>query len=166
MLNSQQQQWTGNIQPEHYQNMDIILEQLCIAFNTSPFFSHNNMSMRVVDGQIEGYIDMQAHLIGNVEFQILHGGVAATMLDSMGGVVAMVELYKRGSPEHFNDTVKKVGRLATLDMRVDYLAPGRGQYFITRAEVLRMGRKSCVMRMNLVNDENVTIAVGIASYSY
>ena len=166
MLNSQQQQWTSSVKPENQGQIDVILEQLCIAFNTSPFFSHNNMTMRVVDGQIEGYIDMQPHLVGNVEFQILHGGVAATILDSMGGVVAMSELYKRGKPENFAETIKKVGRLATLDMRVDYLAPGRGQYFISRATVLRMGSKSCVMRMDLHNDAGLHIATGTASYSY
>lgn len=166
MLNNQQQQWTGNISLEQQNNIELILQQLCIAFNTSPFFSHNNMIMRVVDGHIEGYFEMQAHLIGNVEFQILHGGVAATMLDSMGGVIAMSELYKRSTAENFNETSRKVGRLATLDMRVDYLAPGRGKFFITTAEVLRMGRKSCAMRMTLRNDEDTIIAVGIASYSY
>ncbi len=43
-------------------------------------------------------------------------------------------------------------------MRVDYLAPGRGKYFIARAEVLRLGRKGCTMRMTMVNDEDKAIA--------
>ncbi len=44
-------------------------------------------------------------------------------------------------PETLPETIKQVTRLATVDMRVDYLAPGRGKYFIARAEVLRLGRK-------------------------
>ncbi|BDE24908.1 hypothetical protein OCUAc20_34080 [Acinetobacter baumannii] len=56
--------------------------------------------------------------------------------------------------------------MATVDMRVDYLAPGRGKYFIARAEVLRLGRKGCTMRMTMVNDEDKAIAAGIASYAY
>lgn len=63
--------------------------------------------MRVVDDQIEGYFEMQPELIGNVAFQILHGGVAATMLDSIGGVVAMEQLYRRASPEDLPDTIKR-----------------------------------------------------------
>lgn len=51
-------------------------------------------------------------------------------------------------------------------MRVDYLAPGRGKYFIARAEVLRLGRKGCTMRMTMANDEDKQIAAGIASYAY
>ena len=123
------------------------------------------MQMRVVNDEIEGYIEMQPFLIGNVAFQILHGGVAATLLDSIGGIVAMGELYKRAEPDQ-PDTLKKVSRLATVDMRVDYLAPGRGQYFIAKAETLRMGRNGCTMRMTMVNDEGKAIATAIASYAY
>ncbi len=38
---------------------------------------------------------MQDYLIGNVAFQILHGGVAATVLDSIGGIVAMGSCIKK-----------------------------------------------------------------------
>ena len=105
-------------------------------------------------------------MIGNVAFQILHGGVAATVLDSIGGIVAMGELYKRAEATELTDAIKKVTRLATVDMRVDYLAPGRGQHYIARAEVLRLGRKGCTMRMTMVNDENKAIATAIASYAF
>ncbi|MEG2723991.1 MAG: hotdog domain-containing protein, partial [Acinetobacter sp.] len=87
-------------------------------------------------------------------FQILHGGVAATILDSIGGIAAMGELYKKAEAEELPDTINKVTRLATVDMRVDYLAPGRGKYFIAHAETLRLGRKGCTMRMTLINDED------------
>jgi uncharacterized protein (TIGR00369 family) len=109
---------------------------------------------------------MQPELIGNVAFQILHGGVAATMLDSIGGVVAMEQLYRHATPEDLPDTIKKVSRLATVDMRVDYLAPGRGKYFIARAETLRLGRKGCTMRMTMVNNDDKPIATAIASYAF
>ena len=78
----------------------------------------------------------------------------------------MGELYNRAEPDQMAETLKKVSRLATVDMRVDYLAPGRGKHFIATAEVLRMGRKGCTMRMNMVNDEGKPIATGIASYAY
>ncbi|MFU8925913.1 thioesterase family protein [Acinetobacter puyangensis] len=159
-------EWTGNLNPENQGQIQVILEQLCMAFNASPFFRHNNMQMRIVDEQIQAYIEMEPYLIGNVAFQILHGGVAATILDSIGGIVAMGELYKRAKPEEFADTVKKVSRLATLDMRIDYIAPGRGEYFIASADILRLGRKSCTMRMNLTNNENQLIATAIGSYSF
>lgn len=161
-----QKAWTGNVKPEQQGQMDVILDLLSTAFDNSPFFAHNNMQIRVVNGQLQGYIDMQPHLVGNVRFQILHGGVTATMLDSIGGAVAMAEMYKHSSREDFEETTKKVGRLVTLDLRIDYIAPGRGQYFIATAEVLRLGKKSCLVRMNMHNDQKVLIATAIASYSY
>jgi uncharacterized protein (TIGR00369 family) len=158
--------WTGNIHLGAKVDIDVVLNQLAHAFNSSPFFQHNGMSMRVIDQQIEAYVEMQDFMIGNMAFQILHGGLAATVLDSVGGIVAMAELYKKAVPETLADTIKKVSRLATVDMRVDYLAPGRGQHFIARAETLRLGRKGCTMRMTMVNDEEKPIATAIASYAF
>mgnify|MGYP003587613282 CR=1 FL=1 len=165
-MSESQKKWTGNLHLGAKADLDVVLNQLTLAFNTSPYFSHNAMQMRVVEGQIEGYIEMQPFLIGNIAFQILHGGVAATLLDSIGGIVAMAELYQKAAPEELPDTLKKVSRLATVDMRVDYLAPGRGQYFVAKAETLRMGRKGCTMRMTMFNDEGKAIATAIASYAY
>ncbi len=156
--------WTGNI--DLSSDMDVLLNKLCDAFNSSPFYAYCGMQMRVIDGQIEAFVEMKKDLIGNMAFQILHGGVAATILDSIGGITAMGELYKKASAEELEETSKKVSRLATVDMRVDYLAPGRGQYFTARAETLRLGRKGCTMRMTLVNDEGKSIATAIASYAY
>ena len=158
--------WTGNIEAGSNVEIDVLLQQLCQAFNGSPFYKFCGMTMHVVDGAIEAHVEMQKDLIGNVAFQILHGGVAATILDSIGGITAMGELYKKATPDEMAETGKKVSRLATVDMRVDYLAPGRGQYFTARAETLRLGRKGCTMRMTLINDEEKAIATAIASYAY
>lgn len=165
-MNDVNKNWTGTIQLGEQGNSDAVLKQLCHAFNTSPFFKYNHMVMRVVDDQIEAYVEMQPELVGNVAFQILHGGVAATLLDSLGGIAGMAQLYSRATPEDLAETTKKATRLATVDMRVDYLAPGRGKFFIARAETLRLGRKGCTMRMTMVNDEGKPIATAIASYAF
>ena len=144
-MSKTERNWTGNIHLGSKVDIDVVLNQLVHAFNSSPFFKHNGMSMRVVEGQIEAYVEMH---------------------DSVGGIVAMGELYKKAEPETIAETIKNVSRLATVDMRVDYLAPGRGKYFIARAETLRLGRKGCTMRMTMVNDEDKAIATAIASYAY
>ena len=71
-----QKKWTGNLHLGAKADLNVVLNQLTKAFNGSPYFSHNNMQMRVVNDEIEGYIEMKPYLIGNVAFQILHGGVA------------------------------------------------------------------------------------------
>lgn len=143
-----------------------ILQYVCDVFNQFPFLTHNQLYMRVVDEQLQLYTDMQAHLVGNVHFQILHGGVAATILDTIGGALAIAELFRQ-APSHERDKIAhKASRLATLDMRVDYISPGRGKYFIATAEAVRIGRKSSTIRMNLHNDQQKLVATAIASYSF
>lgn len=156
--------WTNHIDES---NVADLLPAMCQAFNNSPFMRHNQFSMQVNaagDG-IECVLDMSDHLVGNVHFGILHGGVAATILDSIGGLQGMIELFRRGQGT-FEERRKKVGRLATMDMRIDYLAPGKGTSFAATAEVVRLGRKSCTCRMQMVNDAGKLIAVGTASYVY
>ncbi len=99
--------WTGSVQDGSEINIDRIFDKLTQAFNSSPFFQHAGMQMRVVDGQIEAYIDMQDFMIGNVAYQILHGGVAATILDSIGGITAMGELYKKATLDDIDEVGKK-----------------------------------------------------------
>lgn len=166
MTQKNQPLWTGQLNIDAETTDEMVFHQLCEAFNYSPFFKHNAMQMRVVNQHIEGYIDMQPFLIGNVAYQILHGGVAATLLDSVGGICAMAALYKCSTQETHADALHKISRLATLDLRIDYLAAGKGAYFVATAEVLRMGKKSCTMRMNLLNNEQLLIATAIASYAY
>ena len=109
MMSDSDKKWTGSIHLGSKVDIDVVLKQLCHAFNSSPYFKHNDMLMRVADGQIEAYIEMQPFMIGNVAFQILHGGVAATILDSIGGIAAMGELYKKAEADELPDAAPKRG---------------------------------------------------------
>lgn len=156
--------WMSNIAEASYKE---IMPTMCHAFNNSPFMRHNQFIMQVNtagDG-IECVAQMSDYLVGNVHFNILHGGVAATMLDSIGGLQGMLTLFQRGSGS-FEERRKKVGRLATVDMRIDYLSPGKGKVFTGTATILRLGRKGCTTSMQLVNEADKLIAVGTASYAY
>ena len=53
-MSESQKKWTGNLHLGAKADLDVVLNQLTLAFNTSPYFSHNAMQMRVVEGQIEG----------------------------------------------------------------------------------------------------------------
>src|SRR5699024_11693834 len=75
-MSESDKKWTGSIHLGSKVDIDVVLKQLCHAFNSSPYFKHNEMVMRVVEGQIEAYIEMQPFMIGNVAFQILQIGRA------------------------------------------------------------------------------------------
>jgi uncharacterized protein (TIGR00369 family) len=54
--------------------------------------------------------------------------------------------------------------IGTIDLRVDYLRPGRGKHFIATGRVVRLGNRIAVTHMELVNDEGELIATGGAAY--
>lgn len=146
-------------------DIDVLGRKLADAMTQSPFVAHTFTQYYYDNGKLVGRVKSNPALIGNQNFEILHGGLTATILDTIGGLEGMLEIYRRNQGS-FEEQTKKVKRLATVDLRVDYLAPGRGDEFIATAEVIRMGRKGCTTRMMLVNDEGKPIAHGIASYAF
>lgn len=151
---------------DHADKLDAVLWQLCKAFNASPYVAFNKMQMVVEAHQIKCLLDMRPDLIGNAAFKIMHGGATATLLDSIDGIVAMSAIYQRSSQQPSTELVAKLTRLVTVDMRVDYIAPGKGTRFVGTAEVLRIGRQGCTTRMYMHNNTGKLIATGIATYAY
>ena len=103
--------------------------------------------------------DMRPELIGNPVRGILHGGVISATLDVTGGVAVSLALIE-GS-----DTAKvEFPNIGTIDLRVDYLRPGRGKHFIATGRVVRLGNRIAVAHMELENDTAELIATGSAAY--
>jgi len=108
---------------------------------------------------------MKPELVGNTFQQILHGGVSATLLDIAGGLAAMSGTVDKLSSIGMEAVVNRLQKISTIDLRVDYLAPGRGDWFEAEAHVIRHGNKVAVTRMELKNDRGESIALGTATYS-
>ncbi|MFT4994729.1 MAG: hypothetical protein ACI965_001768 [Paraglaciecola sp.] len=104
-------------------------------------------------------------LMGNPIHKILHGGVTAAILDTVGSVAALLYGIKNlNSEAAVTEFQRALPNGGTLDMRVDYLRPGKGKQFIASAEVIRQGRKVAVCRMELHNEEGLHIATGTGTY--
>ncbi len=113
---------------------------------------------------VEVHTAMRPELIGNTVQNILHGGVVATLLDVAGGLVAMAQSIDKLddlSEKNVRDRLQNVG---TIDLRIDYLLPGRGEEFTTYAYVIRHGKKVAVSRMELENEKGRQLAVGTGTY--
>jgi len=109
-------------------------------------------------------IDMRQELIGNFVRNILHGGVISSVLDLTGGLIASVELVKHLEGSSFEDIGRRLTRIGTIDLRVDYLRAGQGEYFKATGTVLRRGNKVAVVRTELMNDLELLIAAGTGTY--
>ena len=103
--------------------------------------------------------DMRPELVGNPSRQILHGGVISATLDVAGGFAIMLSIAS-DSPV----TPTSFPNMGTIDLRVDYLRPGRGKYFIATARIVRKGSRIAVTHMELHNDAGELIATGGAAY--
>lgn len=131
-----------------------VMEEL-IAFN-----KHLGLKVESFDRDAPRLrFDMRPELIGNPSTKILHGGVISATLDVAGGFVIMLCLA------HEMDSLPtSFPKMGTIDLRVDYLRPGRGKYFVATARIVRKGSRIAVTHMELHNDEGDLIATGGAAY--
>ena len=88
------------------------------------------------------------------------------MLDTVGGATATLAAWQRMADADPQERLARLGRLGTLDMRVDYLKPGRGTWFRVSGSVLRAGNKVMVTRVDMHNNEGMLIAAATATYLY
>ena len=108
--------------------------------------------------------DMRPELIGNFVRGTLHGGVISAVLDATGGLTAFLGVQERLTGESLETRIEQFGKLGTIDLRVDYLRPGTGKWFIATGHILRTGNKIAVARIELHNDLDELIAVGTGAY--
>ena len=104
--------------------------------------------------------DMRPELVGNSRRGILHGGVISAVLDATGGFAIMLALAKEPKPGE----KLSFPNMGTIDLRVDYLRPGRGKHFVSTGRVVRLGNRIAVTHMELANDEGELISTGAAAY--
>ena len=100
-------------------------------------------------------IPFRPELIGNPDVPALHGGVLSTLIDVTGGAASMTLIDLRN------------GAVSTIDLRVDYLRPGRPHRLVAESTITRMGnRVASVDTICFHSDEpDRLIATGKAAYN-
>ena len=130
-----------------------------------PFNKLIGMKIETLDlDKIGIRFEMRPELVGNFTRGNLHGGVISSVLDVTGGMVAWIGIMKKMEGQSFDEISDRFNKIGTIDIRVDYLRPGLGEYFIATGSTLRTGNKVSVSRMELHNDKKILIAVGTGTY--
>jgi uncharacterized protein (TIGR00369 family) len=130
-----------------------------------PFNKLIGMKIETLDlDKIGIRFEMRPELVGNFTRDNLHGGVISSVLDVTGGMVAWTGIMKKMEGQSFDEISERFNKIGTIDIRVDYLRPGLGEYFIATGSTLRTGNKVSVTRMELHNDKGILIAVGTGTY--
>ncbi|MBL8383026.1 MAG: thioesterase family protein [Burkholderiales bacterium] len=109
--------------------------------------------------------DMRPELLGHPIRKILHGGVIAGVLDATAGYALMLAVLKAHAGETVTSLLGRFRHMSTIDLRIDYVRPGRGAHFLATAQVLRVGSKVATVRMDLENDSGELIAAGTAAFA-
>ncbi|MEZ4427267.1 MAG: hotdog fold thioesterase [Nannocystaceae bacterium] len=82
-------------------------------------------------------LPFRPEFIGDTMRPAIHGGITSALADAAGGMVCYLALR----------TTKD--RLSTIDLRVDYLRPGRPEDLLCEARIVRVGNRLGVARMQL-----------------
>lgn len=85
-------------------------------------------------------LPFRKEFIGDPRANRLHGGISATFMDVIGGIAAMTVL------ESVDD------KIATVDMRVDYLRPGKAEDIFAESKIIRKGSRLVVTEMKLFHE--------------
>lgn len=103
-------------------------------------------------GRVVARLPFRPELVGDPTRPALHGGVISMVADTVGGS-AVWSLTRPGD------------KVATIDLRVDYLRPGRLVELIASAEVLRVGNRVGVSSIRVFHaddpDQPIAVAMGV-----
>lgn len=115
-------------------------------------------------GDVRASFAMRPELIGHYSYGRLHGGVISAVLDAMGGLALMAAIAERHAGEHAMQVMQRFARMATIDLRVDYLRQGLGQRFDAGASVVHLGSQIGRAQMQLAADNGKLIATCTGAY--
>jgi uncharacterized protein (TIGR00369 family) len=88
-------------------------------------------------GRVRLEVPFRPELIGDPLRQAVHGGVISMLADTAGGAAVWSAL----------DEVR--ARVQTIDMRIDYLRPGRHETLVAEASIVRLGKRLGVADMRM-----------------
>lgn len=148
---------------QHFQQL---LDQVAEHFTKTMTFTQNfGMEVQHFDeSSIIIHCPFHQGLEGNMMHNILHGGATATMLDTASGMVAISSAFAKHPEDSMEEHKARVSKTATIDLRIDYLRPGRGDFFKIKAQVLRAGNVITAVQSQLYNQDDVLLASGNGTY--
>ncbi len=147
------------LEPEYIEGFRQIYEEK-IVFNKTLGLK----LVTVTPEAVEARIDMRSELVGHFAYNRIHGGVISAVLDAMGSAAVMAALAAKHMDEAPAKRLERFAKLGTIDLRVDYLRPGIGEYFTVHANALRVGSRVGSSRMEFRGPDGTLMSSGAAAY--
>lgn len=136
--------------------------------DTVPFNKLIEMKItHMTDESVRVRIPNAEKLMGNYSRKMLMGGMSSVLLDAAASIMAIIGFMQKAAPEEaWTYTKDPMERIATVDLRTDFLRPGLGEWFEAEAIIVRCGRRLCVSRIEMMNDQKKLIAAGMATHIF
>ena len=128
--------------------MQTVIQNTRETYEKSPFFS--NMGFEVVEfeeNKVLIKLQIKEHFM-NVN-ETLHGGVHATMLDQVLGMVTRVTTNTR---------------CATVNLNINYLAPTTSGVVFAKATIVQQGYRIVTAEGEVYDEQGKTLAKGIGTF--
>ena len=125
-----------------------ILKEL--KFDETPF--HQTLGLEFTineDRSVSAKFAKAPSLMGNMTRGMLHGGAISAVFDAVGGVVCAMNVCLTNVDLPEQEVAKKIARLCTIDLKVDYLAPAIADEYFVKGEIIKFGRSIIVVRMSM-----------------
>ena len=148
-----------------------IIEMLMVGFKETPYHQLIDLDFSYQEKEqdsfaVLGKFTKKESLLGNLSRNMVHGGVISGVFDALGGVtcsVALVDRYMHLGPQK---GLRKLNRLCTVGLKMDFIAPAKGESFIAQGSILNMGSSIILVEMQMHDDQNKLIASASANYMY
>ena len=147
-------------EPEYLEGFRQIYEEK-IVFNQTLGL---RLTEIVPEGRVSARIDMRHALVGHFAYNRIHGGVISAALDAIVSAAVMAALAAKHMDEPPAKRLERFGKLGTIDLRIDYLRPGIGEFFTIHAECLRVGSRVGTSRMEFRGPDGTLMSAGAAAY--
>lgn len=149
--------------PEYRTLIDYYTDKYQDTSSFNDFLSYTDESQDF--DSIRLVFDARDEYLGNITYRILHGGIIAAMLDTAGGRMVWLTVFKQLTGQPLERKFKQMRKVGSINLRIDYLQPGHGKRFIATASILKFGKSFAVTRMELRNEKQKLIAVGTEAYT-
>ena len=146
-------------EPEYLEGFREIFEEK-IVFNQTLGLKLTHIE----PGRVQARIDMRPALVGHFAYNRIHGGVISAALDAIGSAAVMAALAAKHMDEPPAKRLERFAKLGTIDLRIDYLRPGIGEFFTVHAEALRVGSRVGTSRMEFRGPDGTLMSAGAAAY--
>ncbi|WP_224483042.1 hotdog fold thioesterase [Robertkochia aurantiaca] len=117
---------------------------------------HKFLGLKVLSvekGYVRVSVPFRTELVGDIRRNRWHGGIIATVMDSVGGMIGTT----------FFTSMKD--SLSTIDLRVDYLKGADASSLIVEGDLVRLGNRIMVIRMRALQ-EGELVAEGKGVYNF